>query len=64
MRLNSRLIQWGDRTGFVLEDADADEFERPVKQTVDDPTHGAGAGTSSRSRSTDPSKTWTASPVS
>ncbi|MGH7358604.1 MAG: discoidin domain-containing protein, partial [Candidatus Rokuibacteriota bacterium] len=28
VRLNSRVIQWGGRTGFVLEDADADEFER------------------------------------
>src|SRR5262249_30483730 len=31
-RLKSRVIQWGDRTGFVLEDSDADEFERLVRE--------------------------------
>jgi hypothetical protein len=29
-RLESRVIQWSGRTGFVLEDADADEFERLI----------------------------------
>jgi hypothetical protein len=28
VRLRSRVIQWSDRTGFVLEDSDAGEFER------------------------------------
>jgi hypothetical protein len=32
VRLKSRVIQWDDRTGFVLEDSDADEFERLLKE--------------------------------
>jgi hypothetical protein len=31
VRLKSRVIQWDDKTGFVLSDADADEFERSMK---------------------------------
>src|SRR5262249_14239864 len=30
--LKSRLIQWSEKTGFVLEDADGDEFERSMKE--------------------------------
>lgn len=30
VRLKSRVIQWRPRTGFVLEDSDADEFERLI----------------------------------
>jgi hypothetical protein len=30
-RLKSRVIQWGERTGFVLEDGDGDEFERQMR---------------------------------
>ena len=26
------MIQWGGRTGFVLEDSDADEFERLLRE--------------------------------
>jgi hypothetical protein len=32
VRLKSRVIQWGPRTGFVLEDPDADEFERLMRE--------------------------------
>ena len=32
VRLRSRVIQWSDRTGFVLEDSDADEFERLLRE--------------------------------
>ena len=32
VRLKSRVIRWGARTGFVLEDSDADEFERLVRE--------------------------------
>ena len=32
VRLKSRVIQWSDRTGFVLEDSDADEFERLMRE--------------------------------
>ena len=31
VRLQSRVIRWGERTGFVLEDGDADEFERQIR---------------------------------
>ena len=31
VRLQSRVIRWGERTGFVLEDGDADEFERQMR---------------------------------
>ena len=32
VRLKSRVIQWSDRSGFVLEDSDADEFERLLRE--------------------------------
>jgi F5/8 type C domain len=32
VRLRSRVIQWSDRTGFVVEDSDADEFERQMRE--------------------------------
>src|SRR5262249_16281685 len=32
VRLKSRVIQWSDRTGFVLADSDADEFERLMRE--------------------------------
>ena len=32
MRLKSRVIRWDARTGFVLEDSDADEFERLFRE--------------------------------
>jgi hypothetical protein len=32
VRLKSRVIRWGSRTGFVLEDSDADEFERLMRE--------------------------------
>ena len=31
VKLKSRVIRWGERTGFVLEDGDADEFERQIR---------------------------------
>jgi hypothetical protein len=30
VRVRSRVVRWTDRTGFVLEDADADEFQRAI----------------------------------
>jgi F5/8 type C domain len=32
VRLKSRVIEWDARTGFVLEDSDADEFERLLRE--------------------------------
>jgi F5/8 type C domain len=32
VRLTSRVIRWDEKTGFVLADADADEFERSMKE--------------------------------
>jgi hypothetical protein len=32
VRLKSRVIQWSDKTGFVLEDSDADEWERLLRE--------------------------------
>ena len=32
VRLNTRVIEWDAQTGFVLADADADEFERTMRE--------------------------------
>jgi hypothetical protein len=32
LRLKSRVIRWSPRTGFLLEDSDADEFERLMRE--------------------------------
>ena len=32
VRLNTRVIEWDPQTGFVLADADADEFERTMRE--------------------------------
>jgi len=32
VRMRSRVVQWTGRTGFVLEDADADEFQRIIAE--------------------------------